>query len=421
MPKIRKVPHVLRRGNNYHAVLEIPVELRAQFGKRRFMATCGTDSLSVAGRRAAKYVKTWKREIAEARGAPIEALDETAFWRKRLAKAKDNKQRDQILERIEDAAYEVGMVHVDRVGTNPLSAPEASEFFDKATGAIVPFTEHLEEWLATSRVTPKTIEMQRSDIKRFARRFKTVQDTTRPEVRRWVSALMNDDGLTPKTVQRQLSALRGYWRYLQSIGVAGESEEPFDRLAVARQNKSAAAKVERKPFDPADVLKLIDEAGEGQLADLIMLAAYTGARRSELCALRTEHVKTDHFKIVASKSSAGVRDVPIHAKLVPVFARLVKQSKDGYVLSGLSANGLGDRGDAIGKKFTRLKRAMGYGPELVFHSTRKTVITQFENAGVPENVVADIVGHEKPTLTFGLYSGGVSLAVKKKAMAKLRY
>jgi len=232
---------------------------------------------------------------------------------------------------------------------------------------------------------------------------------------------MNDDGLTPKTVQRQLSALRGYWRYLQSIGVAGESEEPFDRLAVARQNKSAAAKVERKPFDPADVLKLIDEAGEGQLADLIMLAAYTGARRSELCALRTEHVKTDHFKIVASKSSAGVRDVPIHAKLVPVFARLVKQSKDGYVLSGLSANGLGDRGDAIGKKFTRLKRAMGYGPELVFHSTRKTVITQFENAGVPENVVADIVGHEKPTLTFGLYSGGVSLAVKKKAMAKLRY
>ncbi len=44
-----------------------------------------------------------------------------------------------------------------------------------------------------------------------------------------------------------------------------------------------------------------------------------------------------------------------------------------------------------------------------------------ENAGVPENVVADIVGHEKPTMTYGLYSGGVSLAVKRAALAKLAY
>ena len=40
---------------------------------------------------------------------------------------------------------------------------------------------------------------------------------------------------------------------------------------------------------------------------------------------------------------------------------------------------------------------------------------------MPENVVADIVGHEKPTMTYGLYSGGVSLAVKAAALAKLSY
>ena len=42
------------------------------------------------------------------------------------------------------------------------------------------------------------------------------------------------------------------------------------------------------------------------------------------------------------------------------------------------------------------------------------------NAGVPENVVADIVGHEK-TMTCGLYSGGLSLAVKRDALAKLAH
>ena len=43
------------------------------------------------------------------------------------------------------------------------------------------------------------------------------------------------------------------------------------------------------------------------------------------------------------------------------------------------------------------------------------------NAGVPENVVAEIVGHEKTTRTYGLSSGGVSLAVKSEALAKLIY
>ncbi|MCH8112248.1 MAG: tyrosine-type recombinase/integrase [Proteobacteria bacterium] len=68
-----------------------------------------------------------------------------------------------------------------------------------------------------------------------------------------------------------------------------------------------------------------------------------------------------------------------------------------------------------------MRTDLGFGPELVFHSVRKTVATILENAGVPENVSADILGHEKTTMTYGLYSGGVSLEVKRKALAKLKY
>ena len=48
-------------------------------------------------------------------------------------------------------------------------------------------------------------------------------------------------------------------------------------------------------------------------------------------------------------------------------------------------------------------------------------MTILENAGVQENVVADIVGHEKRTMTYELYSGGLSLAVKRNALDKLAY
>jgi len=49
------------------------------------------------------------------------------------------------------------------------------------------------------------------------------------------------------------------------------------------------------------------------------------------------------------------------------------------------------------------------------------VATILENAGVPENVAAAIVGHDIPTITYGHYSGGVSVVVKAKAMELIAY
>lgn len=47
--------------------------------------------------------------------------------------------------------------------------------------------------------------------------------------------------------------------------------------------------------------------------------------------------------------------------------------------------------------------------------------TLLGNAGVSENLAADIVGHEKPRITYGLYSGGAGMAQKAKAVELVRY
>ena len=87
--------------------------------------------------------------------------------------------------------------------------------------------------------------------------------------------------------------------------------------------------------------------------------------------------------------------------------QLKKSSTDGYLLSGLTLNKYGDRSNAIGKQFGRLKKELGYGPDYVFHSLRKGVATQLEANEVPENVAARLLGHEFRTMTYGLYSGGM--------------
>jgi integrase len=125
------------------------------------------------------------------------------------------------------------------------------------------------------------------------------------------------------------------------------------------------------------------------------------------------------------KGLAGERKVPIHSKLRPVVQRLVKAAKsrknDPFLMAGQRANKFGDRSGALGHRFSRPKTAAGYGEKHVFHSIRKTVATLLENAKVPEGVAADIIGHDKPTMTYGLYSGGASMKTKREAIEKLAY
>jgi integrase len=420
--------YLQQRRRGWYAVLEIPKDLRPQFGgKPRFLKSLGTDSPALAARKVHEVIGKWQASLDRARAGlrpgDSRPADDGAYFRRALREATTDAARDEVMDRITAAADAIGYANAD-LGAAPSSSPEAREFHALATGALVPTLEHLDEWLSTSGSTAKTNDMRRSVVQRAAVRFPLLRDIDRPAVRRWVTTLMHEEELVPRTVLRVLSALRSYWRYLQTIRVVSEDEDPFSKLDVARQGKGRGTEDVRRPFEPADVPKLVLGAvatDDDQLADLIRLGMWTGCRIAELCALKVADVAGDRFTVREAKSAAGVRVVPIHAELQPTMARLIGASKDGFVLSGLTANKYGDRSNAIGRRFGQLRTALGFGTPLVFHSIRKTVVTILENAGVSENVVADIVGHAKPRITYGLYSGGATLEVKRAALAKLAY
>ena len=80
------------------------------------------------------------------------------------------------------------------------------------------------------------------------------------------------------------------------------------------------------------------------------------------------------------------------------------------------------RENAVGKRFGRLKQAVlvdGHKRAKCFHSIRKFVVTELERAKVIEGITADLVGHEKPTMTYGVYSGGSALRDIAAAVAVL--
>ena len=93
----------------------------------------------------------------------------------------------------------------------------------------------------------------------------------------------------------------------------------------------------------------------------------------------------------------------------------------GRVFASLTPNKYDDYSNAIGKRFHRLKLARDFDGRYTFHSIRRTVATMLENENIPENVSAAILGHDIPTMTYGLYSGGAALETKRQAIETLRY
>jgi integrase len=182
----------------------------------------------------------------------------------------------------------------------------------------------------------------------------------------------------------------------------------------------ALKKTERQAFTVADYKKLLAEAErieDSDLADTIKLGAYTGCRIEELFGLKVEDT-TDRFVVKHAKTAAGWREVPVHSEISQLIERLKQSSLDGYLLPSTSNNKYGIRSDPMSKRFGRLKTALGYGPEHVFHSFRKMLITLLHEADVPESHTAAIVGHEINTMSYGTYSAPLSFNKKVEIFSK---
>lgn len=413
--------HVEKCRNLYYATLKVPEALRVKLGRTKFKQSLGTGDKRRAQELAKPVVALWKAQLRQATGEPNAVQAEALRWRAAIKAIREvegeGDQLDTLGLLLTDAAERIAEKHGDT---------EGERFAEVALGQRTPSRLHYDAWAASIvHLAEKTQDQYKADVLSLTAHFANLEDMTPEAMRDWVRHLATEagGGASPASIKRMVSCWRSYWTFLEGERHAPEGLKPFALIKTPKKPK-AAGRGGWVPFAAADVPKLAAEAqqrGDGQLADLITLGAYTGARIEELCSLEWKDIGADSFRITDSKTDAGVREVPIHPSLRPVLKALKKEAADSYVLGGLTFNKYNDRSNAIGKRFGRLKAALGYGEQHVFHSLRKTVVTLMEDAGVSENLAADIVGHEKPRITYGLYSGGASLPTKAKALAKVKY
>ena len=303
---VRAPKHTEIRYKTFYAVLGIPKDVRPAFGgKLRFIQSLRTDSFAEAEDRSVLVVHQWKRLIAAARQGRDTLIAE--------AQAEDRSPDDLKFDRIPTPRRDL-----EKACYTP---PEADV---EARTAPIKLSDHLEAHLERQRLlnheNGKSIDSRRSNItKLLLSKFTYAHEIDQKAVKKWINShLFEELGLSKKTVKTKVSHFNLFWSYL-----ADEFElegTPFkDVLPKTTRNKWELEQHqgERQSFCVDDFNKLVSKAEERQdhqVADLIRLGAYTGARIEEICSLEVSDTNIDKgfFTITASKTEAGIRQIPIH-------------------------------------------------------------------------------------------------------------
>ena len=289
------------------------------------------------------------------------------------------------------------------------------------------------EWRVTLDMRERQKDMYVRTVQFFAKGMPEVDTETisKDDIQRWVTTQLTSGLVSMQTIKSKLSAIRLYWKYMKAHGHTSHTVEMFYGLYMRDVAKQAKPSQEKQGYRPEDVVKLwkAARAKRGsqftELAKLIKLASFTGGRIESLCDLQADAVTVDpHTKVRVirfnDKTEAGNRQVPIPDAFAPFVDDLIRNvdTRDMYLIKVKTKSKYGERSGPPGKLYGRLKRALGFGPEHDFHSFRRTVATLLERSHCPENFAADILGHEKKTITYGLYSDKTDLAARKAWMDK---
>ena len=415
------------QGSTYHARLVIPKDVRQKFqNKSELSQSLNTGSRRLAEVRGAELVAAWKRQINLARDG-VNHREWAKDWAKEYREAEatpEAKNQPSARDHIESIMIDELQELIDQ---GELEQESAKQAFEIAIGRRIFLSDHRDHFLKQySNHSIKTQAAYSAALAHFLDRFTESTQVSTKAVKMWLNQLVEDKGLGQETVGRLLRQAQAFWDYLTEHEVMPRDANPFQGVKLSVP-KTATRSNPIKPFRPEEVVAILQSPkaqGDDQLTLLIKLGMYTGARIEELAMLKWTDVDLagELINIRGTKTQAAHRVVPLHPVLTSVLSALVITKDDEYVIRGLTIDSRGERGKALGKRFGRLKTEMGYaGRDKVFHSIRKTVATLFEQAEVLEGVAADILGHEKQTMTYGLYSGGSSLQQKRDAIRKIGY
>jgi len=297
------------------------------------------------------------------------------------------------------------------------------------SGTSATFAELGEHWLAVAGndLSPTTLRRYRNLLaKRIlpALGDRSVHSIRTDDLDRLYLGLVNEVGLAPATVRQVHAIIRRALR--QAVRWGWIATNPAVNASPPR-----LVKPDLSPPDVGQVAKLIEKAGKDdpELGRFLHLAASTGARRGELCALRWSNVDTERATLTIERSIIEVpgglaeKDTKTHASrriaLDPGTLAVIEEQRavarrtaaaagvelgdDAHLFSPEPDGRVPWNPGNVTKRFQTVRDALGFD-HVRLHDLRHFTATRLIAAGVPVRTVSGRLGHANPSTTLSVYA-----------------
>jgi len=271
--------------------------------------------------------------------------------------------------------------------------------------SIPAFLEYLS---LEKKCSPHTLKAYQANLEAFEvfiteqGSLETIEEVSYGEIRAWIVSLIQS-GNTPRTVNRKLSALRSYYKFLLRIG----------SIPVSPLKEHKALKTDTKvalPFSQEEIQRLLaadffPEEYTGVLQrTVIQLLYYTGIRRSELIELKVQDVDLSEglMKVLGKRNKE--RLLPLLPEIKTQLTQLMEQQKQYQISRESEHFFVNSRGKKLSEAFvyetvktylskvsTKTKRS----PHVLRHSFATHLLDQ----GADLNAIKDLLGHSSIAAT----------------------
>lgn len=284
-----------------------------------------------------------------------------------------------------------------------------------ASGCRALVNEYLEYLAHLRNVSPHTQRAYRTDIETFLdwcdRKDVDPLTLTTAELRAWMGELRRAR-YAPRTLNRKLSALRGFYTWMHERDYAASE-------AVATMPGPKMGRHLPKVIGDREVNQLLIAAGEeGTWAvfdtALIEFLYATGARIQEVSNLNLENVDLKRGQARLFGKGSKERLVPLYPKAVAALERYLREvrpiraartpakledAEDAAHAVFLSQRGRRMSASALRARFENVVKRAGLPPTITPHTMRHTFATELLNGDANLRSVQELLGHASLSTT----------------------